>query len=271
MSALLEALAAQPPVIEDVALAIAADEYPHLDRARYRHALDDIAATVRARDGGGARLAVMVRHLYAELGFHGNETDYYDPRNSYLNDVIDRRTGIPISLAVVLMAVARRLDLQMEGIGFPGHFLVRFGGPGGAFLDPFHEGRVLGRAELERLAARHLERSGASFEGEELERHLEPVGAHAIAVRMLGNLKHVHEQRGDHARALVVCDRLFDLSGAVFFRRDRGLHALALGAHRSAEGDLEAYLHEQPNAPDAPNVRPLLERARAGARRQSLS
>jgi regulator of sirC expression with transglutaminase-like and TPR domain len=157
---------------------------------------------------------------------------------------------------VVLMALGRRVGILVEGVGFPGHFLVRIGGPDGDLVDPFSEGNVVERSELSQIAGRLLdERALATV--------LEPVDLRVIAVRMLFNLQHIHERRGDHAQALLVCDRLVDLAAAPFHRRDRGLHALALGATSAAIADFEAYLETHPDADDRDRIVTLLEGARA--------
>lgn len=130
------------------------------------------------------------------------------------------------------------------------------GGPSGVFVDPFFGGRVLDDASLRRLAVRMMG-PGAQLSPS----HLEPVGLRAVTVRMLLNLKHAHERRRDHARAMLVCDRLVDLTGSIVFRRDRGLHALALGAHEAAAEDLAAYLAERGDqAEDAAAIERALER-----------
>jgi len=200
-----------------------------------------------------ARAQVLLEHVYDELGFRGDDSNYHDPRNSYLPQVIERRLGIPITLTCVLIAVGRRADLSVEGIGFPGHFLARVGT---ALIDPF-EGTVLDQRALSRLARRTL--GTEHFQAE----HLAAADTRSMLVRMLLNLKHAHERRSDHAQALVVADRLVDLTASIVHRRDRGLHALALGAHQSAAADLEAYLAEIPNPPDGAEVRRALARARA--------
>jgi regulator of sirC expression with transglutaminase-like and TPR domain len=261
---LLHALADPRTPIENLALLLAKDEYPALDVEAWCRKLDECAAPLHAlslaRRSPAEQAEALRQRVYGELGFRGNEQDYYDPRNSYLCDVIERRLGIPITLAVVLAAVGRRAGVTVEGIGFPGHFLARIGGQGGVYVDPFFEGRVLNTRALERLAERFLGR-GAALRPE----HLHVVTPRSFVVRMLVNLKHAHERRQDHARALVASDRLVDVTSAASFRRDRGLHALALGARVAAIADLEAYLNEVGGAPDAVAVRRALARARAGA------
>jgi regulator of sirC expression with transglutaminase-like and TPR domain len=256
MSSLIDAVEACPTIIEDMALAVASDEYPGLQVARYHRMLDEliepIVGLVEQTPDDDAKLALLTEHIYGREGFRGNADDYYDPRNSYFNQVLERRQGIPISLAILLMALGRRLHLHIEGIGFPGHFLVRAGGVDGMFVDPFNEGRILERADLEQLAERFLPEVGIAGA------QLEPVDARTMAVRMLFNLQQIYEKRGDHARALVCCDRLVDLTDEPFHRRDRGMHAFALGAYGAAQPDFEAYLERCEGAGDAARVRELL-------------
>jgi regulator of sirC expression with transglutaminase-like and TPR domain len=257
---LRELLLDPAPHIERVALAIAADEYPSLRPYDHLRQLDALAYRLLGRLRGAESPAQLIERLvhffYVEAGFQGNQDDFYDPRNSYLNDVLQRRLGIPISLAVVLMALGRRIGVPIAGIGFPGHFLVRIGGSAGPLLDPYNQGVILSHLDLQRLAARAVD-GGAGV----TPQLLEPVGPRAMALRMLANLQHAYERRGDHARAMVVCDRLLDLSSAPVHHRDRGLHAHALGAYRIAASDLERYLAEEPDAPDAPQVMRLLLKA----------
>lgn len=248
---------------EAAALLLARDAKPELNVESELARIDELAAPLGELDPAcpaEEQAHMLAGHLYEGLGFHGNEEDYYDPRNSYLDDVVRRRTGIPITLALVMMAVGRRVGLQVEGIGFPGHFLARIGGEDGVLVDPFFGGRVLDDAALSRLAARMLG-SAARLDAV----HLAPVGMRSMVVRMLVNLKHAHERQRDHARAMVVCDRLVDLTEDTAFVRDRGLHALALGAHSQAQEDLARYLlKEGKTAKDAAQVRAALARAQGG-------
>ena len=259
---LVSILATHDPAIELLALLVAKDAEPGVDVEEWLRHLDELAAPLVERKLGklppidSAR--ALVRHVYGTCGFHGNTEDYYDPANSYLDQVIRRRTGIPITLAIVLIAIGRRAGIPVQGIGFPGHFLVRVGGPSGVFLDPLDGGRELDAQALEDLTERVL---GPSARLD--PRYLEPADAHTMTVRMLANLKIVHRRRGDHARAMLVCDRLLDLTALPEHRRDRGLHALALGSLEVALDDLETYLRERPQAEDATVVRNTLARVRA--------
>lgn len=259
---LLELLRSPDPAVDHAALLLARDEYPELAVGDYLGRLDDLAAPLRRRvarvENARDQAAVLGAYVYDELGFRGNESAYYDPRNSYLNEVIELRLGIPITLAVMLIALGRRAGLLVEGVGFPGHFLVRLGGTGGLYLDPFFDARVLPVEALEGLAKRVLGESAKL-----LPEHLAPATTHAMVIRMLSNLKGIHVARNDHARALVVCDRLVDLGAGVEIQRDRGLHAFALGAFEGAAEDLETYLGARPGAADEASVRDTIQSARA--------
>ena len=257
------------PPLDRAALVLACDAYPRLDVGEWLARLDDLAAPLAERAMNVRRVedqaALLGTYVYDELGFHGDEEHYYDPRNSYLHEVIERRTGIPISLAVLLVSLGRRAGMTVEGVGFPGHFLVRLGGTDGLYLDPFFHARILARPALDDLAKRAL---GSA---DKLTReHLAPVSARAVIARMLNNLKGIYEKQRDHARALVVCDRLVDLIDQPELRRDRALHAIALGANAAAVDDLEHYLLLRKDAPDVPKMREALEQARKAPRRGTL-
>lgn len=236
------------------ALLIAKDEYPSLSLTDYETRLDGYAAElrpsfVRAADDG-ARLALLNRFLFSELGFAGDELDYFDPRNSYMNDVLDRRLGNPISLAVVQIALAQRLELPLQGISFPGHFLVSMPLEEGiVVLDPFHRGRTLDLPELRRRARSEL--SARSVDDQRLARLLEPADHRDILLRMLRNLKASYEQRESFDKAVRCADRIVTLDPqAIAEVRDRGLLYLKLGQHRAAAADLQRYLALAPHAED---------------------
>ncbi len=247
---------------DEGALLIARDAYPALRLETYRARLDTLADRVVARlqrdSSLSDQLAALRTELYESAGLRGNTTDYYDARNSYINDVLDRGLGIPISLAVVILGVARRSGIVVEGIAFPGHFLVRLGGPGGPFADPFAQLRTLNQAGLDELAKRAVGEGSAAMEVR--PSHLEPVSNRVILLRMLTNLHAIHARQKDHARALQVCDRLVELDAGPSALRDRGLHALALGAVGVAKEDLNAYLATAPNPPDRARIETLLKK-----------
>ncbi len=245
---------------DEAALLIARDNYPALAQGAYRARLDELADRVVAPLNRSSTLAEQLASLrdvlFTHAGLEGNRDHYYDARNSYLNDVLDRRLGIPISLATVALGVARRAGIVLEGVGFPGHFLLRLGGPGGPLVDPFDKLRVMERAQLEEILARVF---GASTAPELDSSHTDPVTTREIVVRTLSNLHKVHAAQKDHARAFQVCDRLVELDAGAHALRDRGLHALALGSIATARDDLEAYL-ARGKAADRDQIEALLRK-----------
>jgi regulator of sirC expression with transglutaminase-like and TPR domain len=235
-------VAARPDAdLAEAALLIAAEEYPALDRGSYLTFLDEVADTVQREmrsesDPDVARQAITAE-VFVRQGFTGNATEYYDPRNSYLNEVIDRRRGIPITLAVVYLSVGQRLGQPVSGVNAPGHFLVRHGE---LVVDPFAAGRPVQRAVLiEQLRQMNVDEPAAH-----LERLLaSPPDTRAIVVRMLGNLKANYLQRKDFVRSLAVVDRLVHLEPQnPLWLRDRGALYQRLDCARAAIADLERYL-----------------------------
>ena len=181
--------------LDEAALLVAAHAHPDLDvRARLAQ-LDDLAA--RATGVSAGELSTL---LFVSEGFRGNESDYGDPRNSFLDDVLDRHLGIPITLSVLMLEVGRRLGLQLHGVGMPGHFLV--GGGPGEWFDPFHDGARLDLAGCAELFAR--QHANARFRPQ----FLMPVGPRAIVQRMLGNLQHTYMQRDPKGAVWVIRLRL---------------------------------------------------------------
>lgn len=243
----------------EAALLIAQDAYPRLPVPRYLGRLDEIAAPLRDRVRDGLSLSEMVEalngHLFGELGFHGNSEDYYDPRNSYLNEVLDRRTGIPITLSVVYIEVARRLGFTVVGVALPGHFIVEARrDTASLLLDPFHEGRTLTPDDCERLAQEAL--------GDRVlltEDQLLPVRKRQILARMLNNLKRNYLTRDEPARAWPVLEKMLHLDpDSLVDRRDRGLLEYRLNRFAEAQADLRYYLDRRPDAPDRVAVRSSL-------------
>jgi len=202
--------------LESTALVLCEPEYPGLDIPAFLAKLDVMGELARIRleaerhcgPAPADRMLPILRLLYSELGFHGNVADYYDPRNSFLNEVIDRRTGNPISLAIVLLAVCRRAGVAAFGISFPGHFLVGVRRRDGTLgvVDPF-DGRMVRRAEL-----RALYESATGDPGDIDERWLVPAAPRQILVRMLNNLRAIYEVRGDQRRLRFVLERMSVLS-----------------------------------------------------------
>jgi regulator of sirC expression with transglutaminase-like and TPR domain len=242
------------------ALLVGAEEEPRrADVERCLARLDEMGEEARARAvrRDGSRVEALNRYLFEELEFVGNEADYYDPRNSMLHQVLGRRTGIPITLSVVYIEVGRRAGLQVEGLGLPGHFIVRASeGEGeGVLVDPFN------RKQTDRDECQA--RLDLIYEGKiSLEdAHLRPVGARSILVRMLGNLKAVYARAQLFRRALSAVERILLLAPHdLEERRDRGVLLAQLDRLPEAIADTQSYLNLVPNAPDAEAVREQLNR-----------
>ena len=242
------------------ALAIARIAYPDLDPAPYLRQLDGLAAAVRPRlhPGGSpeAAAAELAGYLFGECGFRGNQEEYYDPRNSYLNDVLERRTGIPITLAVVMIETGARLGLGLEGVGFPGHFLVRVAGSP-LLLDPFFGGRPIGERELLARYRTFLGSDAPALPPEALATADTP----GILTRMLRNLLHVYLDQKDHAHALAAAELLLVLvPDSADELRVRGLLYEHLECFGAALGDFRRYLELAPEAPDAELIRERVAR-----------
>lgn len=240
------------------ALLIAKDEYPALSCAAYEHRMDDyaerLADALPAQASDAQRLSRLNTFLFEELGFSGDERNYFDPRNSYLNDVLDRRLGNPISLAIVQITLAQRLGLALEGVSFPGHFLVRMPLDDGiVVLDPFHRGRTLDLPELRRRARSEL--SARDIDDQRLANLLEPASHRAIVTRMLRNLRLSYVENEAWDKALRCTDRIVTLDPFdVVECRERGNLYLKLGHHRAACDDFRRYLALAPQADDADAV-----------------
>lgn len=234
--------------LDRAGLLLAAEEYAHLDVGQYLARLDGFAARVADAGAPRDRLFGLNDYLFRELGFKGNVEDYFDARNSFLNDVMDRRTGIPITLSVIYIEVARRVGLRIEGVGMPGHFIVRYrDGEGDLFIDPFGGGRVIGEDECRGKVA---ELYGAAMPFR--KSFLDPVSKRQILTRMLQNLKGIYLRAAAYHQALGVIERALLLTpDAAAEVRDRGLALAGLGRDAAALADLENYLRRRPGAADA--------------------
>jgi regulator of sirC expression with transglutaminase-like and TPR domain len=233
------------------ALAIAADAYPELDFCESLAILDALADQARPRlesvAGAAERVRALAAFLHEEVGFRGNLDAYYDPRNSYLNDVLSRGLGIPITLAVIYIEVAKRLGLELKGVNFPGHFLLRYeGAEGPLFLDPFDPTRFMCPGDCKALLCQMSE-GKVTFD----DRFLEPATSRQVLVRMLKNLKLVHFQQGQLEKAVRTIDRILMIApDQTLEYRDRGVAFLKLEDHRAALDDLTRYLELVPGAAD---------------------
>ncbi|MFC3716674.1 SirB1 family protein [Luteimonas soli] len=252
------------------ALLIARDEYPDLDADLYDTLVQGHAAGMReeidALEHWALKMQAINHHLFEELGYAGDHDQYYDPRNSYLNEVFERRRGNPISLAMVQMEVARRLGVPLDGVSFPGHFLVRLPVDDGVLvMDPFNRGRPLDVDELRQRARPHL--GGDAPDDDALSQILHPASHRAILMRVLRNLHGVYSDGEDWERATRSADRLLKLSpNDPDALRDRGLGYLHMGHNSGARADLARYLQLNPNARDAMKVRARLVELRGAGR-----
>jgi regulator of sirC expression with transglutaminase-like and TPR domain len=247
--------------LAEAALWIAAEEQPGLDPALWLARLDEMAARLRPRlervpDELG-RVERLAGFLVDEVGLRGNAEDYYDPRNSLLNEVLARGLGIPITLALVYMEVGRRAGVPLDGVGFPGHFLLRHSLCPRLLFDPFDGGRLLTeedcRGMLDRLSGGTL-----AFD----PRLLKPASPRHILIRMLNNLRRVYLHRGEFLRTIGALDRVLLLDpDDVGARRDRGLLSLRWGDPARGIADLECYLALEPEAPDHAAIEGLIKEA----------
>lgn len=247
--------------LAEAALWIAAETRPELDVTAALRELDALAARARAstdpvRDET-ARVEALNRALFVDEGFHGNRDGYYEVENSDLGLVLERRTGIPITLCIVYVEVAQRLGLHASGVGFPGHYLAKVVGDREIVVDAFL-GRTLSEAECgERL--RQALGPDARFD----RSWLRAASHKETLARILSNLKHIHIASGDHARALDCAERVLLLApDAPLELRDRGLLYAALEAWRAADRDLTRFLSLAPNHPSAATVEEKLEAIR---------
>jgi regulator of sirC expression with transglutaminase-like and TPR domain len=261
----LHRLATDPSAVLDtaeVALALARDEYAGLDSEAYLNELTGMAREARPYLCGSldSRVRGLCRYLFHDQGFRGNQKDYYDPRNSYINEVLDRRTGIPITLSLIAMAVGKRAGLEVIGVGLPGHFIAKAVSNGHEVLfDPFHGGRILTPADCE-----HIVRQVAGIPFEANSQTLSAVTPGVIVQRMLSNLKAVYLAADDFDRAVRVMKRLCQLApNDALHRRDLGATLLRAGKAGSAIDHLTAYLSAATSASDVMAVEKLLGQARA--------
>lgn len=268
-----EALVSRPDEALDVAriaLALAVDTYPGLDAGVYLEWLDATAEAIAdaadRRMPLPDRLELLDRQLFDVEGFKGNQDDYFDPRNSFLNDVIERRIGIPITLSVVYLEVGWRLGLPLVPVSFPAHFLVASTGARRVFIDPFNRGARVAPAELvERLAPMA---GGTAQARQILPRVTVPASRREVTMRILRNLRQIYSRRQDFDRLLVVCNRMVALDPKdAAALRERG-HVLArLECFQAAYHDYQHYLRLAPLAADAAGVQKRVDELRPIATR----
>lgn len=257
----LDALLALPDDAIDLgqaSLLIAREEYPDLEVGVYLNRLDEMAAAVRARLRGGEGFTTLVAHLnrllFDDLGFRGGEQERPDPRDSFLNEVLDRRIGAPVSLSTVYIEIGKRIGCPLAGVSFPGHFLLRHGKPGcerDILIDPLNRGALMTESDC-RLRLRAMYDGRVEFKEEFLRRVLN----REILNLLLVDLKRIYQGERDYHRALRVQNQLLCLHpNSPETLRDRGLIYDCLACFGQAADDMSAYTKAAPDAPDAPALR----------------
>ena len=247
------------------ALLVAKEEYPPLAIEPYLIRLDAFSEEVRDRLAGETAppvvLAEVVRILFDRHGLTGNRERYYDPRNSFLNDVLDRGRGIPLTLGIILLEVGWRLGLDLEGVNFPRHFLVRLKGEAKDFLiDPFHEGKIRFPDEAQELLDQLF---GGTVRLQ--ESHMSRASKRDMIVRLLLNLKGIYRKSGEHEKALAAVERILVVTPTAPREiRDRGVLLARLGRPDEAVAQLSTYLTLVPNAQDAEQVEELVKKIQGG-------
>lgn len=249
------------PSLERVALEIARDAYPELDIEAHLAKIDHLADRARDRCRPGASPRAVLGQinwaLFVEEGYSGNTEDYHDPRNSYLNEVIDRKTGIPISLSVLYLAIADRLGVALSGVNLPAHFMLRVDDDQGpVFIDAFHGGALLDQKGCERLLSKLTGNPTRLADSQ-----LEPCSTAEVVARMLRNLKAIYFMHEDYVAAHRVQRRLAAVTRDLEEMRDLGMLCLQVERPGEAIDPLRAYLDARPDADDAQVARRLLDRA----------
>lgn len=244
------------------ALLIASVECPELDIEHQLGLLDSLAAAATRRIETDAEPLVatnqLSEYLFDEVGFRGNEEDYYDPRNSFLNQVLRRRVGIPITLSLVCIEVGRRLNIPLIAIGMPGHLLVRHRDVSDWFIDPFHGGILLSQEECQQRL-QQIAQATIPWDAS----YLTPLSNREFVARILGNLKGIYLQQKDYPRALSILDHLVLIRPEYKQElRDRGAVYFRLERYQDALDDLQSYLTATAPAKDTKSVERLMEQIR---------
>lgn len=256
-----------PLQLLEATLQIAAEEHETMDVLAQIGRVETIGGAAKDRvaplSNPFARIDALRVLLFEEMGFKGNADEFDDPRNSYFDDVLERKLGIPLTLSILFIEVARRAGMQAEGVGLPGHFIVRIEeGERRLLIDPFHGGHIITVEDCRDLVVRTTGRASL-FRKDSLD----TATPRAMLTRLLLNLKRIHLSQGDYIRALAVVERLLVVApGDAKEIRDRGLLLAHLGQSGAAVQDLESYLALAPAAPDVESVRGRLAwiRKRAG-------
>ncbi len=256
--------------LAEAALLIAGHVYPDLNVAAYLSRIEELAYRLRLRIAEDetitGRISALNQYLFGDLGFAPNLEDYYDPRNSFLNEVLERRTGIPITLCVIYIELGRKIGLPLQGVSFPGHFLVKCAVPEGAVvLDPYSGGISLGLNDLQK---RLRDVRGGEVSRAIVAELLVPASNKEIIVRLLRNLKAIYLRQHDLDNALPIMNWIITIvPDQVPELRDRGMIYQELECFRAALADFEEYLKRSPSCDDADDIRGrIIELRREAAR-----
>jgi regulator of sirC expression with transglutaminase-like and TPR domain len=251
------------------ALGIALVEYPELDIEEELRKFDSIVAAAKERVEKASDQnegIILLSDFFKEVGFRGNSADYYNPRNSFLNEVLERKNGIPIARSLVYLEAADRLGIKAHGVGFPGHFIVGHEiESGNIYLDPFNSWRRIGLKEMDEILD-VIYQGKARFDPS----FLTPISKRMILVRMLNNLKSIYWEDGDLRKALQVLRCICSLApDSAFDLRDKGLVNYQMQNYEEAMKDLTKYVESKPDAQDSnamleiiPQIRLILGRGR---------
>ena len=240
---------------------IGAEEEEGVDVDHALRALDDLAESAQVALEGSTelqRVACLIEHLFVHVGFRGNKEDYGDPKNSYLHQVLERKIGLPITLCILLIEVARRVGIELHGVGFPTHFLVGLTGQPGLYIDAFNGGRILTVDECKALL--HVNTGGVlAFD----RSYLHPTPTSGVLARVSRNLKTIYLRREAYDEALRAAQRIVMLSPGDWVEvRERGVIQFRRGAFGAAITDLSVYLSEVPEASDRAEVEALIDQSR---------
>ena len=244
------------------ALIIATHKYPDLDIQRELSLFDSLASVAETRMSPDSdplqKINAISTYLFEEIGFRGNDQDYYNPKNSYLNEVLSTRLGIPITLSLLCMEVAKRLSVELVSIGMPGHLVIRHSDITDLFIDPFHGGILLSQSEC-------IERVTSITQGRLLwnDSYLTPLSNTEFLARMLRNLKSIYLKESFYREAQIIMNLLLEVNPeALSERRDRGIVNFQLGNYRDSLDDLEIYLDSGISGSEASSITKLIWKLR---------
>lgn len=241
--------------LDRAALTLALEEYPDLDLSRYLRHLDTLAARVDVLAGTDRTPAAIIESinqvLYVQEGLRGNSEDYYNPKNYYLNEVLDRKLGIPATLSIIYMEVAKRINFPLEGVGFPEHFLVKHVADGREIIiDAFNLGRILTLNDCQELLDKTFHDTVSMNPS-----LLQPMKNRAIITRILYSLKGIYQQNEQYYEALSVIEKILLLNpGTPSEVRDRGLLFMQTSLFSKALSDLEFYMAHTESPKDYSSV-----------------